>query len=212
MDMIKPKPAQVPGSVREPGSKEWKRISWDEALTRIAKHMKADRDANFIAKNEAGTTVNRWNTTGFLMPPPSSNEAVTSPSRSRAAWGWSHSIPSTCLTRPTVSSLGPTFGRGAMTNSLDRHQECRSDLIMGGNAAEAHPCGFKWVTEAMQKRKARLIVVDPRFTRSAAVADLYAPIRTGTDIAFLGGVINYLISQQQDPPRLRQVPTPTPPS
>ena len=66
-------------------------------------------------------------------------------------------------------------------------------LIMGGNAAEAHPCGFKWVTEAKAHNKARLIVVDPRFTRSAALADYYAPIRVGTDIAFLGGVINYLL-------------------
>lgn len=67
-------------------------------------------------------------------------------------------------------------------------------LIMGGNAAEAHPCGFKWVVEAKQHRKAKLIVVDPRFTRSASVADYYAPIRAGSDIAFLGGVINYLLS------------------
>jgi formate dehydrogenase major subunit len=70
-------------------------------------------------------------------------------------------------------------------------------LIMGGNAAEAHPCGFKWVTEAMQQRKARLVVVDPRFTRSAAVADFYAPIRVGTDIAFLAGVINYMLSNNK---------------
>jgi formate dehydrogenase major subunit len=67
-------------------------------------------------------------------------------------------------------------------------------LIMGGNAAEAHPCGFKWVIEAKTHRQARLIVVDPRFTRSASVADLYVPIRPGSDIAFLGGVINYLLS------------------
>ena len=70
-------------------------------------------------------------------------------------------------------------------------------LIMGGNAAEAHPCGFKWVTEAKAHNKAKLIVVDPRFTRSAAVADIYAPIRTGTDIAFLGGVINYLLTNDK---------------
>ncbi len=70
-------------------------------------------------------------------------------------------------------------------------------LIMGGNAAEAHPCGFKWVTEAKAHRKARLVVVDPRFTRSAAVADYYAPIRVGTDIAFLGGVINYLFAKDR---------------
>ena len=70
-------------------------------------------------------------------------------------------------------------------------------LIMGGNAAEAHPCGFKWVTEAKAHRKAKLIVVDPRFTRSAAVSDFYTPIRAGSDIAFLGGVINYLLSTDQ---------------
>jgi len=70
-------------------------------------------------------------------------------------------------------------------------------LIMGGNAAEAHPCGFKWVTEAKAHNKARLIVVDPRFTRSASVADVYAPIRAGTDIAFLGGVINYLLANDK---------------
>lgn len=70
-------------------------------------------------------------------------------------------------------------------------------LIMGGNAAEAHPCGFKWVTEAKAHNKARLIVVDPRFTRSASVADLYAPIRTGTDIVFLGGVIRYLLANDK---------------
>ncbi|CAD6530063.1 Formate dehydrogenase-O major subunit [Paraburkholderia metrosideri] len=70
-------------------------------------------------------------------------------------------------------------------------------LVMGGNAAEAHPCGFKWVTEAKAHRKARLIVVDPRFTRTASVADYYAQIRTGSDIVFLGGVINYLITNDK---------------
>lgn len=70
-------------------------------------------------------------------------------------------------------------------------------LIMGGNAAEAHPCGFKWVVEAKKHNAAKLIVVDPRFTRSASVADYYAPLRTGTDIVFLGGVINYLLSNNK---------------
>ena len=70
-------------------------------------------------------------------------------------------------------------------------------IVMGGNAAEAHPCGFKWVIEAKKDRKAKLIVVDPRFTRSAAVSDFYAPIRSGSDIAFLGGVINYLLSNNK---------------
>jgi formate dehydrogenase-N alpha subunit len=70
-------------------------------------------------------------------------------------------------------------------------------LVMGGNAAEAHPCGFKWVTEALEHRKAKLVVVDPRFTRSAAIADYYAPVRVGTDIAFLAGVIHYLLTNNK---------------
>jgi formate dehydrogenase-N alpha subunit len=84
-----------------------------------------------------------------------------------------------------------------MTNSWVDIKNTDLVLIMGGNAAEAHPCGFKWVTEAMQHRKAKLVVVDPRFTRSAAVADYYAPIRVGSDIAFLGGVIHYLLSHDK---------------
>jgi len=60
---------------RAPGSKEWRRISWDEAFTRVARLFKEDRDKNFIAKNAAGTTVNRWVTTGFLAASASSNES-----------------------------------------------------------------------------------------------------------------------------------------
>ena len=70
-------------------------------------------------------------------------------------------------------------------------------FVMGGNPAEAHPCGFKWAIEAKKNRKAKLVVVDPRFNRTASVADYYAPIRPGSDIAFLGGVINYLLSNDK---------------
>jgi formate dehydrogenase major subunit len=74
-----------------------------------------------------------------------------------------------------------------------------SDLIvvMGGNAAEAHPCGFKWVIEAKVHNNAKLIVIDPRFTRTASVADFYCPIRQGTDIAFLNGVTKYLLDNDK---------------
>jgi formate dehydrogenase major subunit len=70
-------------------------------------------------------------------------------------------------------------------------------LVMGGNAAEAHPCGFKWVTEAKAHNKAKLVVVDPRFTRTASVADYYVATRTGTDIVFLGAIVNYLLTNDK---------------
>jgi formate dehydrogenase-N alpha subunit len=84
-----------------------------------------------------------------------------------------------------------------MTNHWVDIKNANVIVVMGGNAAEAHPCGFKWVTEAKAHNNATFVVVDPRFTRSAAVADFYAPLRTGTDIAFLGGVINYLLTNDK---------------
>jgi formate dehydrogenase major subunit len=84
-----------------------------------------------------------------------------------------------------------------MTNSWTDIKNADVVWIMGGNAAEAHPCGFKWVTEAKAERGAKLMVVDPRFTRSAAVADHYAPIRAGTDVAFLSGVVHYLLTNDK---------------
>ncbi len=74
IDMIQsPTRVKFP-QVREPGSSEWKRIGWDDAFDRVARLMKADRDANLIKTNEQGVTVNRWNTTGFLICSSSSNE------------------------------------------------------------------------------------------------------------------------------------------
>ena len=84
-----------------------------------------------------------------------------------------------------------------MTNGWVDIKNTDMMLIMGGNPAENHPCGFKWAIEAKLKRNAKMIVVDPRFTRTAATADLFLQIRAGTDIAFLGGVINYAIQNNR---------------
>jgi formate dehydrogenase major subunit len=65
-------------------------------------------------------------------------------------------------------------------------------LVMGGNPAENHPISMKWIMKA-KENGAKLIVVDPRFTRTAAKADIFASLRSGTDIAFLGGMINYIL-------------------
>ncbi len=65
-------------------------------------------------------------------------------------------------------------------------------IVMGSNMAENHPIAFRFVLQAKEKG-ATIIHVDPRFTRTSALCDLYAPIRAGTDIAFLGGLIRYLI-------------------
>src|SRR5712664_1111859 len=84
-----------------------------------------------------------------------------------------------------------------MTNGWIDIKNTDMMLIMGGNPAENHPCGFKWAMEAKRTRNAKIISVDPRFTRTSAVADLFLQIRAGTDIAFLGGVIRYAIENNR---------------
>ena len=84
-----------------------------------------------------------------------------------------------------------------MTNGWIDIKNTDMMLIMGGNPAENHPCGFKWAIEAKRDRNAKLIVVDPRFTRTASTADLFLQIRAGTDIAFLGGLINYALENNR---------------
>jgi len=84
-----------------------------------------------------------------------------------------------------------------MTNHWVDIKNANVVMVMGGNAAEAHPVGFRWAMEAKNNNDATLIVVDPRFTRTASVADIYAPIRSGTDITFLSGVLRYLIENNK---------------
>src|SRR4051812_13951418 len=84
-----------------------------------------------------------------------------------------------------------------MTNGYTDIKNTDMMLIMGGNPAENHPCGFKWAIEAKRVRNAKMIVVDPRFTRTAATADLFLQIRAGSDIAFLGGMVKYAIDNNR---------------
>lgn len=91
-----------------------------------------------------------------------------------------------------MPSLGATFGRGAATTAQWDLANSDCIVIMGSNMAECHPIAFRFVLEA-KERGAKIIHVDPRFTRTSALADIYAPIRCGSDIAFLGGIINYIL-------------------
>ena len=91
-----------------------------------------------------------------------------------------------------MPGLGASFGRGAASTFLQDLQNSDCILIQGSNFAECHPVGFRWVMAA-KERGATIIHVDPHFSRTSQMADIYAPIRVGTDIAFLGGLINYIL-------------------
>ena len=84
-----------------------------------------------------------------------------------------------------------------MTNGWTDIRNADVVLAMGGNPAENHPVGFRFVMEARRNRNAKLVCVDPRFNRTAAVADRFVQIRAGTDIAFLGGLLHYVLSRKR---------------
>jgi formate dehydrogenase major subunit len=95
-----------------------------------------------------------------------------------------------------VPGLGTSLGRGGATTSQMDLQFADAVLIMGSNMAECHPVAFRFVMQA-KLRGARIIHADPRFTRTSALADLYAPLRAGTDIVFLGALVRYILENEK---------------
>src|SRR5689334_14120956 len=91
-----------------------------------------------------------------------------------------------------MPGLGTSFGRGGATTAQQDLANADCILIEGSSMAEAHPVGFRWVMKA-KERGATIIHVDPRFSRTSALADIWVPIRAGSDIVFLGGLIRYLL-------------------
>ena len=112
-------------------------------------------------------------------------------------------------TRPAYDTVarcpvwGPSFGRGGATTAQQDLADADCILIEGSSMAEAHPVGFRWVMKA-KERGATIIHVDPRFSRTSAMADLWVPIRAGTDIAFLGGLIRHVLENELLLPGVRR--------
>lgn len=96
-----------------------------------------------------------------------------------------------------MPGLGTSFGRGGATTAQQDLSNADAILIMGSSMAENHPVGFQWVVEA-RERGAKIIHVDPRFTRTSAMADIWVPLRAGTDIAFLGGIIHHVLENNKE--------------
>lgn len=95
-----------------------------------------------------------------------------------------------------MPGLGTSFGRGGATTAQQSLHDADAIMIMGSSMAEQHPVGFQWVVAA-RERGAKIIHVDPRFTRTSAMADIWVPLRAGSDILFLGAMINYVIQNNR---------------
>ncbi len=96
-----------------------------------------------------------------------------------------------------MPGLGTSFGRGGATTAQQDLSNSDAILIMGSSMAENHPVGFQWVVEAREKG-AKVIHVDPRFTRTSAMADIWVPLRAGSDILFVGALIHYVLENNKE--------------
>lgn len=187
---------------RAPGATEWDETkTWDWAIEQITRKIKDTRDANWIEKDKEGRVVNRTEAIASLGSVfPNSEEAYLMSKAQRALGMVYIENEARICVSTAVAANEETFGRGPMTNHwIDLGN---SDCIMaiGGNVAESFPISCKWITRA-KDRGARFIHVDPRFTRTSARADIYARLRSGTDVAFVGGMINYVLKDMEDNPQ-----------
>jgi formate dehydrogenase major subunit len=180
---------------RAPNSSKWEEKTADWAIKEIAQRVKASRDANFTAA-EDGVTVNRAESLATIGGAALDNEECYLISKLNRALGVVYLEHQARLCHSsTVAALGPSFGRGAMTNHWVDIKNADCILVIGANPVENHVVSARWITAAKEKG-AKLIVCDPRFTRTAAIADLFVKHRAGTDIALIGWVINYCLENK----------------
>jgi formate dehydrogenase major subunit len=178
---------------RRPGSDRFEAVDWPTAAKRIARLVKDTRDATFTERNAAGAVVNRTNGIASLGSAALDNEECWLYQKMVRAMGLVYVEHQARICHSsTVPALASSYGRGAMTNHWVDLRNADVILVMGSNPAENHPLSMRWVTKA-QEGGAKLVCVDPRYTKTASLADVYAPLRSGTDIAFLGGMIRYLL-------------------
>ena len=157
---------------------EWKKISWDQAIDEIGDQMLAIR-------KQSGPDSVYW-----LGSAKYNNEQSYLFRKFAAMWGTNNVDHQARICHSTtVAGVANTWGYGAMTNSYNDIHNSRAILILGGNPAEAHPVSMQHLFIAMERNKAPLIVVDPRFTRTAAHADLYLRLRPGTDVPVVWGML-----------------------
>ncbi len=159
---------------------KYQKISWDQALEEITTKMKALREASGP------------DSVYFVGSSKHNNEQAYLLRKFVSFWGSNNCDHQARICHSTtVAGVANTWGYGAMTNSYNDMQNSKVALYIGSNAAEAHPVSMLHMLHAKEKG-CKMIVVDPRFTRTAAKADEYVRIRSGTDIPFLFGVLHHI--------------------
>ncbi|TGD61504.1 formate dehydrogenase [Tabrizicola sp. WMC-M-20] len=160
---------------------EWQRISWGQALDEIATKM------GEIRQNSGADSVYLLGSAKF------SNEGSYLFRKFAAFWGTNNVDHQARICHSTtVAGVANTWGYGAMTNSYNDIRNSKTVIFMGSNAAEAHPVSLQHILAGKETQRANVIVLDPRFTRTAAHATEYIRFRPGTDIAVIHGMLYHI--------------------
>jgi formate dehydrogenase major subunit len=159
---------------------KWQKLSWEQAINEVGDRLLA------IRKDSGPDAV-------FWVGSSKHNNEQSYMFRKFASFFGTNNMDhqARICHSTTVAGVANTWGYGAMTNSYNDMQNTKCALYIGSNAAEAHPVSMLHMLHA-KETGARMIVVDPRFTRTAAKADVYVRIRSGTDIAFLFGMLHHI--------------------
>jgi formate dehydrogenase major subunit len=162
---------------------QWQRMSWDNAMTEIA-------DKLMETRQKSGP-----DSTFLLGSAKFSNEGAYLFRKFAAFWGTNNVDHQARICHSTtVAGVANTWGYGAQTNSYNDIRNSKTMIIMGGNPAEAHPVSLQHVLSGKEQNRANLIVIDPRFTRTAAHANEYVRIRPGTDIPIIWGMLHHIFA------------------
>ncbi|MCG7985770.1 MAG: formate dehydrogenase subunit alpha [Candidatus Thiodiazotropha weberae] len=160
---------------------KWKRVSWEQAINEIGDKMLEIRE-------QSGPDSVYW-----LGSAKHNNEQAYLFRKFAAFWGTNNVDHQARICHSTtVAGVANTWGYGAMTNSYNDIHNSQAILIIGGNPAEAHPVSLQHVFKAKEENNAPLIVIDPRFTRTAAHADLFLRLRPGTDVPLIWGMLYHI--------------------
>ncbi|GAA3743159.1 formate dehydrogenase major subunit [Spinactinospora alkalitolerans] len=182
---------------RPPHATDWQELDLETAMDMVADRVIETRRRTWQWEDDDGTRVNRTMGIASLGGATLDNEENYLIKKLLTGLGviQVENQARVCHSA-TVAGLGTSFGRGGATTFMQDQQNSDCIVIEGSNYAENHPVGFQWVMEA-KARGAVVIHVDPHFSRTSALADLHVPIRAGTDIAFLGGIINHVIANDK---------------
>ena len=157
---------------------KWKKISWDQAISEIG-------DKLLSIRKESGPDSVYW-----LGSAKHSNEQAYLFRKMAAMWGTNNVDHQARICHSTtVAGVANTWGYGAMTNSYNDIHNSKAILLIGSNPAEAHPVSLLHIMKAKEENNAPIIVIDPRFTRTAAHADHFLQIRPGTDVPIIWGMM-----------------------